>query len=652
MLSSILVILPFFSVIRAANDWNVPCITGQCSYDLPTANGASGTMTIWGSQDSIADITTAADWQILTCNSTTLSQSIRLVCTNDAADSNCNNLYQTTGAVNKIVRLPESCGSGPFARVVNASVSEDQTLPASLAARLVRRDGTQPEVKTLSLDVNFGAVDYSTTGPVNIAVKSANVPGVASSAIQVPPSRRATRLSQRALADFVPNAISDISNDVNLNQTVELPPLTFDKKVDLFNQTIDCGPVNAAVDVSVDGNTAATASVGVAATGTLVPPKFDSFGVIGILNGNVAGTLDITADVNGQVDSGKVTLLSLPIAGIDIPGILTVGPTFQLQAQLTGNFDVNLDMQVGINLALDNATLSFPSNSGGPKTNGASFSLGDTPLTLSASPDVTATGSIEAHLIPSINLGVSALGDVAKAQVSLSLDASATLKLNLDGSADVSTVIDNNGSSTTTDDSKGSDSTTVDKTVVVTKTKVVDVTVTKQVTVTKTVTEEGKMYMTTQTMPTTYVTQSTSYGYRTAYQTPAPAKTSSASMASSTTASAQSDKSAYSRRAVSASGSFGGSFQVDAGIDVTASADASFFGLFDPNVSDSLFSKNFVLFQKSFGNNSGSSRRSLFTRRRAADLRARADLQCPAANLGTPASLVDETVKASAIKAI
>jgi hypothetical protein len=63
----------------------------------------------WGSNNAITDITKAADWQILGCDSNALAQDIRLVCLKDPDDPNsqCSHLYQEIGAVNKIVRLPE-----------------------------------------------------------------------------------------------------------------------------------------------------------------------------------------------------------------------------------------------------------------------------------------------------------------------------------------------------------------------------------------------------------------------------------------------------------------------------------------------------------------------------------------------------------------
>ncbi|KAJ7474872.1 hypothetical protein FB451DRAFT_1088510 [Mycena latifolia] len=559
MFSSLLLLVPFLTVINAANDWSVACLTGECSYDLPSTNGSSsGTVTIWGSQDAITDITKAADWEILGCDPNALSQDIRLVCKSDDPDAKCSHLYQNIGAVNKIVRLPENCGSSAFARVSKAWVPEDQSIPSSIAARLVRRDGTQPQVKALSLDTNFNAVDWSKTGVVNIAIQAANVPG-ASGTISVPPSKRSTRLSQRSFFSSVKNAVKAVaSNSVKVNKSVNLKPLDFTKNVNLVNEQIKCGAVTASLKVDLNGQAHAAVTVGVAATGTIIPPKITDFAIITGLTANVAGTLDLTADVAGKVDSGKITLVNLGIPGLDFPGILTVGPSFQVAAQVTASLDVNLDMTVGINFNVDNAQLSFPPGSGAAPS-GKAFSIGDTPLTLSASPNVKATGTVSAHLIPSLNLGVSAFGNIVKAQAFLALDTFASLKLSLEASA------------------------TADK--VITKAK------------------------TARTIPMS---------------------------------------NEVSERAVTSS--FGGCFEVDAGVNVNVGADGSFFGLFDQNTKATLFAKNFVILKKCFG---AASKRSLvvLSRLDRMALVQRAGLTCPASTVKKPVSVVNQTIKAAAIKA-
>jgi hypothetical protein len=64
-------------------------------------------------------------------------------------------------------------------------------------------------------------------------------------------------------------------------------------------------------------------------------------------------------------------------AGLDIPGILTIGPSFQVATELDGEVDVSMDMTVGINFNVNDAQLAFPpSDSNKPLA--SAFSIGDT----------------------------------------------------------------------------------------------------------------------------------------------------------------------------------------------------------------------------------------------------------------------------------
>ncbi|KAJ7052666.1 hypothetical protein C8F01DRAFT_1261454 [Mycena amicta] len=585
MFSSALILLPFLIGINAANDWSVPCITGQCSYDLTTNGTASGTVTIWGAASAIGDITTAADWEILGCDPTALSQSIRLVC-KSADSSKCAHLYDSAGAVNKIVRLPENCGGNAFARVSNAWIPTDQSIPASIAARVVRRDGVPAQVKALSLDTNFDSVNHAKTGVVNIAIQGANVPGATSSGpLNVaPPSRRNTRLSERGLLGFVKKAIKSIaSNSISAKKTVTLKPLDLKKTIPLIDKSVQCGAVTAKLTADIDANAHAVASVGVAASGTLVPPKLTDFGLITGLTASIDGTLNLNADVAGSIDSGKIPLVNLGVPGLDFPGILTVGPSFQVNAEFTGSFDVNLDMKVGIVFNVNNAQIAFPPGTAGAPAASA-FSVGDTPLTLSASPNVKATGTVAAHLIPSLNLGISALGGIAKATVFIDLDTSASLKLSLEAGA---------------------------------------------------------------TAATTLLTKA-----------PAAKATAKAVVAKATTTPTQSQVKAAlaaavakktGKRAVTAS--FGGCFEVDAGVSVNAGADANFFGIFSKSAAKTLFKKDFEIFKKCFGSAAKRSLSVLSRLDRDASRLERRALSCPAASVTAPEAVVDQTVKAAAIKA-
>ncbi|KAJ7853368.1 hypothetical protein B0H13DRAFT_1538765, partial [Mycena leptocephala] len=505
MTYSVLLILSFLSAARAANDWTKPCVSGVCSYDLPSTNGStsSGTMKIWGSKTAIGDITEAAGWKILGCSPDVLTQDIRLVCT--GATSMCQHLYQGHGAVDTIVRLPESCGKGPFARVQKTWVPADQSIPVSIAARIVRRDGSQPQVQAITLDTNFAAANNSNTGTVNLAIKGANVPGVNDILDGTPSaSQRRSRLNRPQLRNFVTDAADSISNalssvnTVSINKSKALPAADFSKKASLFEKSIDCPPITAEASVGIDATAHAVVTVGVAATGTIVPPK------VGSPSSSLTGLILTFLKYQGTLDSGNIKLFEAGIPGVDFPGILSIGPTFVVNARGTATAELAADLTLGINYHVNNAKMAFPSGS----QSGGAFSLGDTPLKLSADTKVEATTTVEAHLIPSINFGIEAL-DVATANVALSLDASATMVLKVEAKA----VHSNNATTTATSE------------------------------------------------PT--------------------ATSSSAPLVSATTA---------------ADASFGGSFVISGGLDLSASATGKFFGIFDASKKLSLFKKSFQLF--------------------------------------------------------
>jgi hypothetical protein len=173
---------------RAANDWSTPC-TGSCAYET-----GDGTTTAWGSilidgaSEAVSDISTAAGWSIMDCNSTSQdAQEIRIVCHNPGPG--CDHLFQG-GAVDTIVRLPEECADAPFARVVNVTTSTNQTLSPDIAKRVAtrrRRRSSPPEVMVMAIDYNFTLLPASrgtisltalaTTNPLQKPLTSTQIRG-------------------------------------------------------------------------------------------------------------------------------------------------------------------------------------------------------------------------------------------------------------------------------------------------------------------------------------------------------------------------------------------------------------------------------------------------------------------------------------------
>ncbi|KAF7292375.1 hypothetical protein HMN09_01221600 [Mycena chlorophos] len=453
---SLLVLLPLIVGIHAANDWTVPCTNGECSYDLAATNStAGGSMRISGSTDAITDITTAAGWQILGCDPDAMSQDIRLVCTNeDDPTSQCGHLYRNLSAVNKLVRLPETCGGSAFARIANAWDSEDQSLPDALSKRLMRRDGTIPTVKALTLDTNWHEVDYSQTGPVNIEIYSA--PGAEDEAEDlaarglnpIGASKATTGTSSVSASGEISqpggsasgslqtiNGQAPVDGKINvIEKAFKLQPLAVNKKVSLINQSANCGAAGGKLSVDLAANAKAQATITVAAKGTVVPPNLSSFSLVAGVTANIGGTVTMTAGLSGNINSGTITVLKQPVVGLNFPGVLTVGPVFQVTASMAGTVQIPMNMNMGINFVVNKAQLAFPASAGGKPASSA-FSVGDMPLTINAEAGIKASGTMTAHMTPAILVTVDALNGVAKSQIDLALDTNAALTMGLDAVA-------------------------------------------------------------------------------------------------------------------------------------------------------------------------------------------------------------------------
>ncbi|TFK18148.1 hypothetical protein FA15DRAFT_649819 [Coprinopsis marcescibilis] len=398
------------------NDWSKPCLEGVCFYDLPaTTETGSGTLKIWGSSAAITDITTAAGWEVLDCDSDANEQDIRLVCVDE---SKCEHLYKDIGAVGKVVRLPENCGKAAFAHIAAEQVSDDQTIPEEISRRLRRRDGVEPEVKTLHVDINFEAVDAAEVGEVFFALTGVNAPVPEGFDLEpIPLEKRG--LEARGFWDNLVKAIKDL-NTVEIDKSHNLPVFEIDKVFNLVDQQLYCPPISAHLRIDARAQARALATIGVAAEGTIIPPKVTDFAVIASLTGNVDAGINLTAGLSGNINTGKIKLYEVGIPGLNFPGILTIGPSFRVDAYANANLNVAANINIGLTYTLHQATLVFPADSKKGRDNGGAFKLDDT---------------------RNLQLGVNALGGVATANIYLELDAAAGLDLDFAARGDAGVII-------------------------------------------------------------------------------------------------------------------------------------------------------------------------------------------------------------------
>ncbi|KAJ7617398.1 hypothetical protein FB45DRAFT_225452, partial [Roridomyces roridus] len=453
----------FLSVVavgRAANDWSTPCFDGHCSYDLPaSSDGAvSGTMRVWSSPSAISDITPSAGWTILDCAKGSMAQDVRLVCTDG---SGCPHLSMAQGAVGKLVRLPEDCGRAPFALVTRDWVHQNQTLPAELVRKLRRRDGdgaALPPVKGLSIDANFSGPAVGSAGPVNFALH-----GLTGSVPTLPTPQRRSRflhnrrrgqqhqrkeVMDRSLVSVLQQAFQEF-NSFNQSTMQKLKGVDIKETFPLFDEKVSCparGKIpafEASVSGSVDACMVANATLAMTAVGTLMPPNFTKFGIVVGLDANLEGTLTISGSASATLDSGTIELFSIGIPGLDFPGIITIGPEFKIQASTSATLDLDMDLTVDLSYCISDAKFVFPPD---PFTNSSGkFTPNNSPLNFSVSPDFSSSATLEAHIIPTLDFGIDAIGGLATADIFVDFDTSSTLTLTLDGSASASGNVSSSG---------------------------------------------------------------------------------------------------------------------------------------------------------------------------------------------------------------
>ncbi|KAH9053109.1 hypothetical protein EDB87DRAFT_291780 [Lactarius vividus] len=411
--------------VLAANDWLVPCTQGRCSWDLPANSGASGTLQVWGPATAISDITPAAGWRIITrCDPAATAQDIQLECAD--ANPDCDHLFQGS-AVDTIVRLPDGCGPMPFARVARYWTNQSNT---------VTPRASDAQVHSLALDTNFAAATPPRNGAVSFTLQGLNGPSTPSPVHQRSwLSRRGPHGSPRHIThrrSFLDDALQTLQNATTFNKTItqDLQPVDFNGATNLFNTSVDCTASTASLSLDVDAAVHAAVSLGAVAAGTLVPPKISEFGLTLGLNGNIDALFSIAANLTGRVSSGTIPLFQIGIPGLSFPGILDIGPEFKVTGEVDADLALaNVGADVRVTYNLSDVAVIFP-----PQRckNGGAFKEGTSEVSVSASPDITDAGasvSVTGHLIPQIDIGLSALGGIASTTVFLNLDASASLNV-------------------------------------------------------------------------------------------------------------------------------------------------------------------------------------------------------------------------------
>ncbi|KAF8511372.1 hypothetical protein JB92DRAFT_3118098 [Gautieria morchelliformis] len=452
-------------------------------------------MVLGGPNQVLSDITPAAGWQVMGCdpNWSSGSHDIRMVCTGTPAQmTQCNHLYDNGGAEETVVRLPQNCGTGPFARVQKTYVPTDQSSPYNLT----RRDGnpTAPAVKGLTLDYDFASIPTS-RGNLTLAIASTNVGGKPFTRRDMDNLRKRGRgrlLAQRGLFDSFTSVIGGIVSDAtsvfdhatsviasatSFNKTDDtgVVPISVANNFTLIDTTITCaqGSGTASLHIDVDTDLTAQVQFGYTIAGSIIPPKIEDVAVVGCkyfiprpgvndslldpsrsaLSGDASATFNIQAQAQGTFDTGVLQLFKSGLPGLSIPGIVTLGPEFSIGTELQmANLELEADMSLTTDFSLPNLQLVFPQDKG-KSTGAAQPKNGSNALKLSAGPSsASVSGTITAHVIPRMDFGIDFVDGLAQASVFMNVDISGAVDLQLTAGSSATA---NNTSQATTSSTGG-----------------------------------------------------------------------------------------------------------------------------------------------------------------------------------------------------
>ncbi|KZV98092.1 hypothetical protein EXIGLDRAFT_746750 [Exidia glandulosa HHB12029] len=156
--------------------------TGQCRghcvhEEHPMGDKAGASITISGPSHAVADLTTAANWEMLSCPKAWPAHgasTFRLVCTAEDPSSSCAHVTEQ-GAVNTIVHMPAECGVGPFARIAAWDAAGDQSVPSEFAREHGLEAGA--EVIEATVDHEFQLIPKE-RGEISFDIRAAHDPRI------------------------------------------------------------------------------------------------------------------------------------------------------------------------------------------------------------------------------------------------------------------------------------------------------------------------------------------------------------------------------------------------------------------------------------------------------------------------------------------
>ncbi|KAJ7642191.1 hypothetical protein FB45DRAFT_1054475 [Roridomyces roridus] len=386
--------------------------------------------------------TVDTDWVIPAgvCDPTTEQpQTVPIYCSSNLNTSSCAHVM-IGGAANTIVRMPSTCGPGPYARIASLNVHPNPSTLGLSAAQMAQKPTNEP-VFLLTFDFDFTAIPEANE-PIFMRADLSDMPGYWDDVVDAPDSRRRSVRAGRELGPMIEprwggsftdwlaklttlSAGSNSTRDFNWNSSWTI-----------FDQEIMCkGPpvFNATLKAGINGTAGHNMASILKQLSSHRPSPLDTS--ISAAP-NVTAQFTVAGRANVSYDSPEMTLAAFNFSGLSVPGLITITPGLIINGSMAGN--LTLDGQYTATISRNFTPVVFGFGQG-ESQNGDSESV-DTPLNLASANqgfafnsalDVELAGNLTIHAIPTVQLGINVLnGKLLNSSLFVSVDVHTGVHIN------------------------------------------------------------------------------------------------------------------------------------------------------------------------------------------------------------------------------
>ncbi|KAJ6538818.1 hypothetical protein DFH09DRAFT_1249584 [Mycena vulgaris] len=307
---------------------------------------------------SVSSLDLNSDWVIHGCDrSSDQAQEVLAYCSKsmDSGDSGCGHVF-IGQAEHTVIRLPTTCGLGPYARVVSLAPHEDQ----SILPTHIRRELPDSElVYSLKFDYNF-AVIPDNNGPILMRADVTDMPGYWDEMINSPPDDGTTSTKRS-------NNKRDFHQPEGLERRWFGP---FDRWLEKLNTVkngnslsrnfhwsdTSCPNFSSSLDISVTGTAQANSRFGYYLEATIIPPAIQQCYVYLNAGASAQATFTITGLAEAHFGTERAEIISFGFPGV---GLLTLGPSLHLYGELTGKLSMSGTYSTSVGYEFPSIDLSF-----------------------------------------------------------------------------------------------------------------------------------------------------------------------------------------------------------------------------------------------------------------------------------------------------